>query len=95
MTKDDRISDFINLSLLPDISALIIYFKNILCRVVAGFCMFVLSLVKKHYRLQFYMVSVSRLPPDLQPRGCWVIDGAPGKETAPQVREEVGQGSLK
>lgn len=27
------------------------------CPVVSGFCMFVLSLVKKHYRLQFYMVS--------------------------------------
>lgn len=24
--------------------------------IVSGFCMFVLSLVKKHYRLQFYMV---------------------------------------
>lgn len=30
-----------------------------------GFCMFVLSLVKKHYRLQFYMVWLNRgwLPP--------------------------------
>ncbi|OXB60236.1 hypothetical protein ASZ78_013629 [Callipepla squamata] len=27
---------------------------------LAGFCMFVLSLVKKHYRLQFYMVCITR-----------------------------------
>lgn len=28
-----------------------------------GFCMFVLSLVKKHYRLQFYMVCISEITP--------------------------------
>uniref|UniRef100_A0A8C9XXN3 Phosphatidate cytidylyltransferase n=2 Tax=Sander lucioperca TaxID=283035 RepID=A0A8C9XXN3_SANLU len=28
---------------------------------LAGFCMFVLSLVKKHYRLQFYMVCISQI----------------------------------
>uniref|UniRef100_A0A3Q3J7T0 Phosphatidate cytidylyltransferase n=1 Tax=Monopterus albus TaxID=43700 RepID=A0A3Q3J7T0_MONAL len=28
---------------------------------LAGFCMFVLSLVKKHYRLQFYMVCISQV----------------------------------
>lgn len=30
---------------------------------VSGFCMFVLSLVKKHYRLQFYMVRGLRHSP--------------------------------
>lgn len=29
----------------------------------AGFCMFVLSLVKKHYRLQFYMVCIGQVTP--------------------------------
>jgi len=28
----------------------------------SGFCMFVLSLVKKHYRLQFYMVRLNAGP---------------------------------
>lgn len=36
--------------------------------------MFVLSLVKKHYRLQFYMVSSPLPAPGLKPQGCWVID---------------------
>lgn len=34
------------------------YKLHLLC--FAGFCMFVLSLVKKHYRLQFYMVCITR-----------------------------------
>lgn len=32
-----------------------------------GFCMFVLSLVKKHYRLQFYMVCISQVIPSPPP----------------------------
>lgn len=36
---------------------------------VAGFCMFVLSLVKKHYRLQFYMVSVEQFSLLIKPKG--------------------------
>ena len=46
--------------LLPGSTRLIMFLLGIsdtILLVVAGFCMFVLSLVKKHYRLQFYMVS--------------------------------------
>lgn len=45
-----------------------------LCLVVVGFCMFVLSLVKKHYRLQFYMVSgppASNWPPASRLMNYW------------------------
>lgn len=34
--------------------------QHVVCS-FTGFCMFVLSLVKKHYRLQFYMVCISQV----------------------------------
>lgn len=37
-----------------------------------GFCMFVLSLVKKHYRLQFYMVRLNAGP------GCSQLEAEEG-----------------
>lgn len=48
--------------------------SHTICPLIAGFCMFVLSLVKKHYRLQFYMVSGSLPPAASQHQGCWVIN---------------------
>lgn len=44
--------------------------------------MFVLSLVKKHYRLQFYMVSEA--PPSRPPSGCWLIMEAVVWRSGPQ-----------
>lgn len=44
----------------------IVYFSDFIpdfLIIVSGFCMFVLSLVKKHYRLQFYMVRLLKDSP--------------------------------
>lgn len=46
--------------------------------------MFVLSLVKKHYRLQFYMVS-GLLSPGLQPEAHSVIDVAACEEVGHSI----------
>lgn len=53
LTSDDLICEQFSLLLLYVCSSFLVC-----CSAPAGFCMFVLSLVKKHYRLQFYMVSV-------------------------------------